>query len=497
MKKFILLLTIILIAFNAFTQNYKCIIDDEVHYFKSNWRTTAIQIDSVVTDGDDLVYYNYPTFQAGLEPYCYALDGPSWIGRKIVEKPNGDFVFFNMEDEPVTIKSQADVSESWVCYEFGVGHYVEATVESIENFEFLDISDIAKKIVFQAYFSNGTTMENGINNKYLLLSENNGLFKTVNFKVFPDMEDEVWNEIIEVYEIIGIEGNESGVQNLTWDKTFNLNIGDEIHTQKWVNSWPIGATYLDLFIYVVFGKVVLLGGDSLIYQIKRCGHKKVTDNYGGVEYEYFNDTIEKIYSKSGYNTYFLDTIANRIITTGTDQYREYFYHLQFDDNNYLNKSYKYFMEGLYSEPPHECIWQIVTDNKGPGLSFGYYIEGLGGPYWANYFSWEDYYLPVYFNTQDGVWGEPLNCDSLLIGVEQNHFQKQVIRLYPNPASDQLNISCAGNTILEIVFYNFNGQKIFTVDSPKNIIDISGLKPGLYFAEIKTSEGVVMRKIVVQ
>jgi hypothetical protein len=491
----IILLTNTLLTINLFSQSFKCIIDNSIHYFENEGEIKTIQIDSVINEGDNLVYYNYPTLQAGPEQWCYALDGPSWIGRKIIEKPDGDFIFFNLENEPITIKSQAEVSENWVCYEFENGDYIEATIESVIETEFLDISDLAKKIVLLAYNANGELIEHTINNRYLLLSENYGLIRLLNFKLFPDLFDEVWDDQIKIFNIVGIEGNESGVENLTWDKIFNLEIGDEYHTERFVNSWPLGEVIREYFINVIIDKEIFFDGDSLVYQLSRCGQKKVIDNYGNVDYTFFNDTTNKIYSKNNFNICFLDTLAERIITTGDEAFHEYFYSIQLRDS-YGNKSRKLFMEGLYSEPPHECIWQIVTGNKSPGLSSGYYVEGLGGPYWSNYEWWEDVYKIVYYNTQGEEWGEPLICDSLLIGIEKKYAQKKEVNLYPNPATDFIAISST-YSISEVSFYNLKGERIFNVNFLKNTIDISGLKPGLYFAEIKTSEGEVMRKIVVQ
>ena len=52
-------------------------------------------------------------------------------------------------------------------------------------------------------------------------------------------------------------------------------------------------------------------------------------------------------------------------------------------------------------------------------------------------------------------------------------------------------------ILYLSVYTQAGQKALSIKAPKNTIDISNLKPGLYFAEIKTSNGDVMKKIVVR
>ncbi len=60
----------------------------------------------------------------------------------------------------------------------------------LQSMEFLGITDMVKKITFQAKDVNGSSISHSVNNMYLLLSENYGLIRTINFKVFPDFFDE-------------------------------------------------------------------------------------------------------------------------------------------------------------------------------------------------------------------------------------------------------------------------------------------------------------------
>ncbi len=86
--------------------------------------------------------------------------------------------------------------------------------------------------------------------------------------------------------------------------------------------------------------------------------------------------------------------------------------------------------------------------------------------------------------------EIVNTDKFLI--------KSNLDVYPNPAKDNLYLSVSDFTLIKAVnIYNQSGQKIHSLKSPNKTIDISNLPPGLYFAEIKTSEGDVRKKIIVQ
>jgi len=73
-----------------------------------------------------------------------------------------------------------------------------------------------------------------------------------------------------------------------------------------------------------------------------------------------------------------------------------------------------------------------------------------------------------------------------------------IRISPNPAKNTIYISSAENiVIMNIILYTQTGQKALSIKSPHKTINISNLPPGLYIAEIKTNEGDVMRKIIIQ
>ncbi len=58
-----------------------------------------------------------------------------------------------------------------------------------------------------------------------------------------------------------------------------------------------------------------------------------------------------------------------------------------------------------------------------------------------------------------------------------------LRIFPNPARQELNISVEGSTIDEVSFYSITGQRILHVGPESSIIDISRLKAGMYIVEV--------------
>ncbi len=82
----------------------------------------------------------------------------------------------------------------------------------------------------------------------------------------------------------------------------------------------------------------------------------------------------------------------------------------------------------------------------------------------------------------------------IMSVGENHINA---RVYPNPASEQLNIFAEGMT--NIAIYNVMGQKVMSedVDSDMISLDINALGNGLYTLDISSRKGGIKQKINVR
>ena len=75
-----------------------------------------------------------------------------------------------------------------------------------------------------------------------------------------------------------------------------------------------------------------------------------------------------------------------------------------------------------------------------------------------------------------------------------------IRVYPNPVSDMLNVVVPNlNTKMDITITNTLGQKIIMLQTaePYSTIDLSALKPGLYFIRMRTGQFEKVSKIYIK
>lgn len=81
------------------------------------------------------------------------------------------------------------------------------------------------------------------------------------------------------------------------------------------------------------------------------------------------------------------------------------------------------------------------------------------------------------------------------GVLENENLYNLVTIYPNPTSDELTIETSHQATIQIL--NIQGQLIKAIDATdsKTSVDVSELSSGMYFVEVKTENGVVVRKFV--
>ena len=78
---------------------------------------------------------------------------------------------------------------------------------------------------------------------------------------------------------------------------------------------------------------------------------------------------------------------------------------------------------------------------------------------------------------------------------ENHssFSENILLLYPNPASNQIQLETEG-LIKSVLVADVNGKAV-EVNRSNKVIDISNLSSGLYFIQVETENGVFREKFV--
>jgi len=99
---------------------------------------------------------------------------------------------------------------------------------------------------------------------------------------------------------------------------------------------------------------------------------------------------------------------------------------------------------------------------------------------------------------DGCVGESESQDVSLIVTSIDKFKSLELSLYPNPIiKSYLNIDNPNSHKLHLEILDVSGKlfKNLTVEATQQTIDVSGLKPGIYFAKIYLNNDILIQKII--
>jgi hypothetical protein len=90
------------------------------------------------------------------------------------------------------------------------------------------------------------------------------------------------------------------------------------------------------------------------------------------------------------------------------------------------------------------------------------------------------------------------ASTLLITSIENSIEENRINVYPNPATDQLNIS-ASMDILSITVYNQLGQIVFVdeSDGKSYMLNTSNYRAGLYFIQLETEKEITSKRVLIE
>ncbi|MFA6933420.1 MAG: T9SS type A sorting domain-containing protein, partial [Bacteroidales bacterium] len=89
-----------------------------------------------------------------------------------------------------------------------------------------------------------------------------------------------------------------------------------------------------------------------------------------------------------------------------------------------------------------------------------------------------------------------------VGLQNNEFaDENLITIYPNPASDIINLEINNTTkeVLNLNIYNIMGSLVKTETTAvnNNQINISDLNNGIYLIEIKSKDLITKQKLIIQ
>ncbi|MCK9399190.1 MAG: T9SS type A sorting domain-containing protein [Bacteroidales bacterium] len=465
-------------------QDYQCFRQDAVYFYHQleSWNPSvvALRLDSSVVTEEGTEWYNHQAiFRYFYDEYdwCFQPDGPSWMGLKLLVKPNGDNLLYGLCDDSgwpyhiidtLLVKTSAMPGDSWCFIDIGVifGSDTMATVTRYDTMSFMGFTDSVKVIDF------------GIDS--LILSKNHGLVRTFNFRDFFPYET------YDTYELTGITTPDTviGTGLMTYGEVYDYEIGDIFHRSSEVYSYVIGIMYE---IFEVLDKYYSDDQDTVFYEMSSIRWNVGPEGTSEVEY----DTVVEAYTDLG--AYVAGGhLPTETIWTGDDGF--YDMSMYFEESSYFGRKWIDYPYVIYYGyiPPDTCYEPMWS-------SYTRYIEGLGS-YWFS-FSDEYYCMPCqyldYYLKGNEEWGSPY-----LIPTGINEEEQLPVRIYPVPSNDYLMIEVDPVEFedhLIIVLSDLSGRIL----SEKSVLpgqlpyrlDLRELENGVFFLLISSGNKQSVEKII--
>ena len=165
-------------------QQYHCVQPGVKRFFiNGHHYLRGMRIDSTVTIGNNTVFY---PFRTPRRPTYYTDSlGGSWMGKRIIQQPDGITHFENRLGDSIIIKTAATTGAQWNFYSDTTATHYTASVTATDTMTVLGQVDSVKTIAIQAMHGN-TVLANDPVNKYIIrLSKNHGFVQAFDFFTFP------------------------------------------------------------------------------------------------------------------------------------------------------------------------------------------------------------------------------------------------------------------------------------------------------------------------
>jgi len=488
----LLILFFVLCSLNTYGQNYNPIVSNNTSLFESGSYIEALHVDSTASDPKGLVHYFIKTWEseASADPSnCLSFQAPTWAGPKCLLNDSSAF-FFNLNMDSICLKPLKEINDSWVCYTYNNGQYIEATVSKKEWATFLGLNDSLKTISFQLKDINGNNVTSNINTLFIELSKNHGLVTTMNFLAFPYFISPT--TYTTTYSLVGLTNPQLGKQLISARNIYTYEVGDEFHYEAANSNPPHGIGIFNKSIHTILNVSFSNNTDTVTYQVKQYTEKNTINYDTNQETDtYTTDTVTEIHVLNQPMSY--PEQANKVNDFNPELWK-------FSIYNLLDQNHNRLLLSTSTEIPMSLdnanCWHYTLSDPSYYYSFA---DGLGMVSRTSSVSppGQDYEQLVYFKKGSETWGS-----ALVLSTYSKSDNSSTV-LYPNPLKqgDPLFITTNNFQVSQILIYNTTGNKVFaatTVNgSSLSTFDLSALQQGFYSVQLlnKKNESLATKLII--
>ncbi|MDP1623100.1 MAG: T9SS type A sorting domain-containing protein [Bacteroidales bacterium] len=473
----------ILLAETVYSQNFRNISSVGLTFFNDSLlNLRGYRYDSVKTIGSDSIYYSFRTIRRNPVPNeCSDTNQGPVLSRVILQKPDGTFLFLNMNTDSIRFRTQALLNETWTVCTLPSNKYIEAKVTDIRLDTFLTVTDMVKEMTFTARNQDGTVFPHIINGICVCLSKHYGFVRTVDFNLFPN-DTVAWN-------LAGKSSPEIGIQDFGVAACYDFEPGDIFHNQDIYND--NGSHFESNEIRTILSKT-LFGNDSVKYVTEYCGITTLL-NWPPTFYRFWDTISETIHFNDPELVDCFIRLPDEFIRL--QGFANRYARTMAGINGRITKTcspddYE-FVQGCWREIYPTGNYYYIENTYTVGLGRTYYYKNVATT--GNYLYWKNQL--IYYKKNGEEWGIPYSQDcGTLVGLQSKpEVIQMAISVIPNPFIQQAEVIVSGLPapgILKVSLYDITGRRVSMSEQTENHFHITrnGLVAGLYFLRIVQDQG---------
>ncbi|MEM7656885.1 MAG: T9SS type A sorting domain-containing protein [Bacteroidota bacterium] len=432
--------------------------------------------------GPDSVFLFNPNVRE-IDSDCFHINAANWLGPQLVIRANGDHLFHNREQDTILLRTQAEVGTQWLAYRsLNDSVRVYASLVSHDTLTHLGLLDSVKTFLFQATDQDSALISLPSNGLPLVIGKEIGLIFTPNFALFPNLtQPNQFNPLITPHtkQLVGLTKPDRGITNLTWFEVHDHQPGDELHVRKESFSPlppqdPFHQITQTIFRYLDRFEQ----GDSLGYSVDV--EEEIWNMHTGTSYTR-DTTIAWYLPEPEFDKLPFETALIREVIRPSNLRQEGTIRIvgfeepgieSFVDANSCSRFY----------------WDLWNHEE--------YWEGLGGPYYyvegfddVSFFNRE----LKYYRKGAETWGTP--C---ILTSAEAPFDQTTIQVFPNPTSGEITVSAESTHFrpgFSLILRDVRGRELirFSLNSPKEQLDLTRWSQGVYLYEIRDEEGLLAKR----
>jgi len=488
MKGSFFLLVLILAINSLCAQNYQCLQPGSKQYFVNSFHyLRGMRIDSVRTINNNTIFY---PFHSRRGYSAEDSNGGSWLGKTVIQSPDGFTRFETMWNDTILIKTQANVGDSWIFFKDTGAVYYVAQLTKIDTASFVGQLDSIKSITISAMKAGVPYPSSPINGYAVILSKNHGFVSIFDLCTFPYTKKGPGNPtgfdfFLSQNAMPGeaafhqVEYHNPALQSL-----YDFNPGDIFYSGGELQNPSLSISMI-YYAYrdSITSKTISPSGNS--YEIQK-------ELYSLTNYSYNNPSTYK--TDRWTTTLVVPNGIKMVVDTVSmpeEAGNQFLYYYNPADTSHCFISPYYRRAHFYYRTPLDA-----PGNESEGYKVGFGLtDSTYGYIWDTYNYLQAYYFMSMSATQKG--GVP--CGKIApSSVSSPLDQRSGYEISPVPADQIIKITSIGTVPLKSHFLinDVAGRTIYSNQNPSAItlLDTRSWPQGLYILSIRNGEKNEIHKL---